>query len=149
LHRAGIVHGRIGIDQVWWDGKESITLLRDPFYMGKMRWNDEIHDGKQEPLISKELFDKVQNMLVSKTTSVSPSNNWTTAAPAVAPSHFGVNAGAASMLTAISNAGPQLRPCGTRATPVQSRDNLNPTTSAIRRRLSGDCVPCLTPRARA
>lgn len=44
------------------------SLLRDPFYMGKMRWNNEIHDGKHQPLISKELFDKVQNMLVSKTT---------------------------------------------------------------------------------
>jgi len=44
------------------------SLLRDPFYMGKMRWNDEIHDGKHQPLISKELFDKVQKMLVSKTT---------------------------------------------------------------------------------
>jgi site-specific DNA recombinase len=44
------------------------SLLRDPFYMGKIRWNDEIHEGKHEPLISKELFDKVQAMLVSKTT---------------------------------------------------------------------------------
>ncbi len=32
LHRAGLVHGWIGIDQVWWDGKDEITLLRDPFY---------------------------------------------------------------------------------------------------------------------
>ncbi len=44
------------------------SLLRDPFYIGKMRWNGEIYDGKQEPLISKELFDKVQALLVSKTT---------------------------------------------------------------------------------
>ncbi len=44
------------------------SLLRDPFYMGKIRWNDEIHEGKHQPLISKELFDKVQAMLKSKTT---------------------------------------------------------------------------------
>lgn len=44
------------------------SLLRDPFYIGKIRWNGEIHKGKHEPLISKELFDKVQSMLVSKTT---------------------------------------------------------------------------------
>lgn len=44
------------------------SLLRDPFYMGKMRWNDEIHEGKHQPLVSRELFDKVQKMLVSKTT---------------------------------------------------------------------------------
>ena len=44
------------------------SLLRDPFYMGKIRWNGEIYQGKHEPLISKELFDKVQAMLKSKTT---------------------------------------------------------------------------------
>ena len=44
------------------------SLLRDPFYMGKIRWNDEIYEVKQEPLISKELFDKVQTLLKSKTT---------------------------------------------------------------------------------
>ncbi len=44
------------------------SLLRDPFYIGKIRWNDEIYEGKHEPLISKELFDKVQALLVSKTT---------------------------------------------------------------------------------
>ena len=43
-------------------------LLHEPFYIGKMRWNDEIYDGKQEPLISVELFNKVQNLLSSKTT---------------------------------------------------------------------------------
>lgn len=36
------------------------TLLRDPFYYGDMRWNGEVYHGKQEPLISKDLFDKVQ-----------------------------------------------------------------------------------------
>src|SRR3989338_2522858 len=44
------------------------SLLRDPFYIGKLRWNGEIYQGKHEPLISKELFDKVQAMLKSKTT---------------------------------------------------------------------------------
>lgn len=44
------------------------SLLRDPFYIGKIRWNGEVKEGKQEPLISKELFDKVQALLVSKTT---------------------------------------------------------------------------------
>jgi DNA invertase Pin-like site-specific DNA recombinase len=44
------------------------SLLQDPFYIGKIRWNDKIYEGKHEPLISKELFDKVQAMLKSKTT---------------------------------------------------------------------------------
>lgn len=43
-------------------------LLSDPFYYGKFYWNDEIYDGKQEPLIAKELFDSVQKILKGKTT---------------------------------------------------------------------------------
>ncbi|KKS92614.1 MAG: Resolvase [Candidatus Collierbacteria bacterium GW2011_GWC2_43_12] len=38
-------------------------LLSNPFYYGKIYWNDKIYQGNQEPLISKELFDKVQQML--------------------------------------------------------------------------------------
>jgi len=44
------------------------SLLRDPFCIGKIRWNGEIKEGKHEPLISKELFDKVQAMLDRKNT---------------------------------------------------------------------------------
>lgn len=44
------------------------SLLRDPFYIGKIKWNKEIYDGKHEPLISVELFNKVQNMLTNRTT---------------------------------------------------------------------------------
>lgn len=43
-------------------------LLADPFYYGKIRWNGVIYEGKQEPLISKELFDRVQEILKRKTT---------------------------------------------------------------------------------
>ena len=39
-------------------------ILRDPFYMGSIRWNDIIYtNGLHAPLISKELFEKVQFML--------------------------------------------------------------------------------------
>ncbi len=43
-------------------------ILRDPFYKGSMRWNDVVYDGKgaHEPLVSKELFNKVQFMLTRK-----------------------------------------------------------------------------------
>lgn len=44
------------------------TLLSDPFYYGQNRWKNEITDGKQEPLIAKELFDKVQEVLHGKAT---------------------------------------------------------------------------------
>lgn len=43
-------------------------LLTDPFYCGGIRWNNEIYRGKHEPLISKELFDEVQNVLHQRTT---------------------------------------------------------------------------------
>ena len=42
--------------------------LTDPFYISKNRWNGEIHEGKQEPIIEEGLFDKVQLVLKSKTT---------------------------------------------------------------------------------
>ncbi|MDO8482652.1 MAG: recombinase family protein, partial [bacterium] len=42
-------------------------ILRDPFYAGSIRWNDVVYgNGKQPPLVSKELFDKVQYALTRK-----------------------------------------------------------------------------------
>jgi len=42
-------------------------ILRDPFYMGSIRWNDVVYgNGLHEPLVSKELFDKVQFILTRK-----------------------------------------------------------------------------------
>ncbi|MES2416286.1 MAG: recombinase family protein [Patescibacteria group bacterium] len=42
-------------------------ILRDPFYMGSIRWNDVVYgNGLHTPLVSKELFDKVQYMLTRK-----------------------------------------------------------------------------------
>jgi site-specific DNA recombinase len=43
-------------------------LLRDPFYAGKMRWNDEVYQGNQEPLIDIDVFENVQKLLTSKNT---------------------------------------------------------------------------------
>jgi len=43
-------------------------LLSHPFYYGKIRWNGRLYDGKHEPLISKELFDRVQRVLSGKAT---------------------------------------------------------------------------------
>lgn len=42
------------------------VLLQDPFYYGKMRWKTEVYDGKQEVLINKDAFDKVQTILKRK-----------------------------------------------------------------------------------
>lgn len=41
--------------------------LSNPFYVGKLRWNNEIYPGKHEALISKELFNVVQERIVRRT----------------------------------------------------------------------------------
>jgi DNA invertase Pin-like site-specific DNA recombinase len=38
-------------------------ILRNSIYYGPFSWNGKIHQGSHMPLISKELFDKVQNVL--------------------------------------------------------------------------------------
>ncbi len=38
-------------------------ILTNPFYYGQFRYGNEIYDGKHTPLITKELFDKVQRVI--------------------------------------------------------------------------------------
>ena len=64
-------------DKMYQEGLRSVTckklvtstmhrLLKDPFYYGKMRWNDEIYQGKHEAIITEEVFDKVQEKITRK-----------------------------------------------------------------------------------
>ncbi|MFE3228567.1 recombinase family protein [Nocardia sp. NPDC059228] len=39
------------------------NMLRDPYYVGYVTWKGQIYPGRHEPLISHELFDRVQDML--------------------------------------------------------------------------------------
>ena len=39
------------------------NLLTHQLYTGIMKWKDEVYEGKYKPIISKELFDKVQEIL--------------------------------------------------------------------------------------
>jgi len=41
-------------------------LLQNPFYYGLMRYNGEYFEGKHEPIISKKLFDKAQEVMKRK-----------------------------------------------------------------------------------
>ena len=41
-------------------------LLKNPIYTGLMRYNGEIFEGKHEPIISKKLFDTVQEVMSRK-----------------------------------------------------------------------------------
>jgi DNA invertase Pin-like site-specific DNA recombinase len=43
-------------------------LLGDPFYYGGFRWNDRVREGQHQRLISRQLYDQVQEILHSKTT---------------------------------------------------------------------------------
>jgi hypothetical protein len=41
-------------------------LLSNPFYTGLFRFADETHDGTHQPLVSKALFDEVQNVMARR-----------------------------------------------------------------------------------
>ena len=41
-------------------------ILTNPFYIGLMRWKGEIFEGQHEPLISKKLFDKCQEVMAKR-----------------------------------------------------------------------------------
>jgi len=41
-------------------------LLKNPIYTGLMRYNGEIFEGKHQPIISKKLFDSVQEVMMRK-----------------------------------------------------------------------------------
>jgi len=41
-------------------------LLKNPIYTGLMLYNGELYDGKHEPIISKKLFDSVQEVMLRK-----------------------------------------------------------------------------------
>lgn len=55
-----------------WESRNIIDMIQNPFYIGKIRWNNSksrrqnytgdeiIRDGKHQPLISQELWDKAQ-----------------------------------------------------------------------------------------
>ena len=45
-------------------------ILTDSFYYGLMKFNGELYEGKQEPLISKKLFDKCQAVVKLKSRKV-------------------------------------------------------------------------------
>jgi len=46
------------------------TILRNPFYYGEFEFDGKKYKGKHEPLITKELFDKVQRRLIA------PNREW-------------------------------------------------------------------------
>ena len=46
--------------------KQVTYMLKNPFYYGHFRYTGEVHEGKHQPVISKQLFDQVQTILDRK-----------------------------------------------------------------------------------
>lgn len=43
------------------------NLLKNPIYLGKLKYKDSIYDGEHNPIIDQDIWDKVQNKLKSRT----------------------------------------------------------------------------------
>ena len=41
-------------------------ILKNPIYYGMIEYNGELYDGKHEPIITKKLFDSVQEVMMKK-----------------------------------------------------------------------------------
>ncbi len=48
------------------------TMFRNPFYYGVMKFHGELYEGKHEPIISKRLFDEVQEVMARKSKPKTP-----------------------------------------------------------------------------
>ncbi len=44
------------------------ALLSNPFYYGKVRWNNVLYEGSHESILTKEVFDSVQDVMIRKDT---------------------------------------------------------------------------------
>ena len=48
-------------------GPETVSkILKNPLYCGYLHWEDYINPGDHEPIINKNLFNKVQQLIKSK-----------------------------------------------------------------------------------
>ena len=46
-----------------WTRSHLARLLRHPFYIGKFSWHGQVYEGKHEPIISENIWNKVQKVL--------------------------------------------------------------------------------------
>ena len=42
------------------------AMLTNPFYIGKLRYGSEVLEGRHEPLVNQNIFDRVQNNLANR-----------------------------------------------------------------------------------
>ncbi|MFA6270046.1 MAG: recombinase family protein [Candidatus Paceibacterota bacterium] len=48
------------------------NILTNPFYYGHFKYGGEIHEGRHKPIVPKELFDKVQRVLIERGNPMKP-----------------------------------------------------------------------------
>ncbi len=53
-----------------WEKHGLLQILRNPLYVGKLRWRECIYDGKHDPIISEDIFKKAQEILKERATEV-------------------------------------------------------------------------------
>jgi site-specific DNA recombinase len=46
-----------------WDKRVILNILKNPLYLGKLRWREVVYEGTHESLVSAVLFDKVKQIL--------------------------------------------------------------------------------------
>lgn len=59
LEKEGFIHPKTGKK---YPARKFEHILKNKFYIGKFDWNGQEYDGNQDPIISKELFYRVQDM---------------------------------------------------------------------------------------
>lgn len=52
-------------------------ILKNPFYHGYFKWGGKVYEGKQKPIVSKEMFERVQILLASRSTPIYSRHNFT------------------------------------------------------------------------
>ena len=40
-----------------------LYLLKNPVYIGKIKWRDVVYDGQHDPIVSEVLFEKAREVL--------------------------------------------------------------------------------------
>ena len=60
-----------------WDRRAVLHLLRNPVYVGKIRWRSVLHDGNHPALITQALFDRTAGIVQGRAADLS-GRNWHT-----------------------------------------------------------------------
>ena len=54
-----------------WDKRVILHMIKNPTYVGKIRWREVVYDGNHDAIISEVLFDKAQSLLKDRVESLS------------------------------------------------------------------------------